>query len=117
MSDDIPKIAEKRNYKRIDAELPVQLELNGKKIETTTENISCGGMFIPQVGQKLLEDEAITAVITLPQDSKIIKMPGRVCRVLTDPNSKAYGVAIQFSGLYDDNSLEIDRYVKWKLLN
>lgn len=117
MSKGLPKRAEQRHYKRIDSELPVKLETGGQSIESTTENISCGGMFLPNIQTDLKEDDTLTAFITLPEDCKVVKMSGRVCRVRNNTDSQDSGVAIQFSGLYDENHLEIDRYVKWKLLN
>ena len=38
---------EKRNHRRLDVDLDVNLVIDGKRIDTTATNISCGGMFVP----------------------------------------------------------------------
>ncbi|MBF0106677.1 MAG: PilZ domain-containing protein [Deltaproteobacteria bacterium] len=117
MSDGIPSRPEKRKYTRLDVELPVRLEHNGKEIESTTENISCGGMFLPIFNEAVRADENLTAFISMPEGSRVVKLAAKICRVNTNLQGNVSGVAVQFSGLYDDNHLEIDRYIKWKLLN
>lgn len=116
MSEGLPKRPEQRHHKRVDSVLAVELEVDGKKLTATTGNISCGGMFLPQLDQDLSENQPITALISLPEQDKIVKMSGTVCRVQR-PVDQAPGVAVQFSGLYDDNHHQIDRYIKWKLPN
>lgn len=117
MDDGMPKRAEKRHYQRIAAELPVRIEYGGKTVEATTENISCGGMFLGGLNRELNPDDTVTAFVTLPEDCKVVKLSGRVCRVQPTADSAVQGIAVQFRGLYDENRLEIDRYVKWRLLN
>lgn len=119
MSDDgFPKSPEKRHYQRIDLELPVVLEYNGTEIKSTTHNISCGGMFLPNGEHQFKQDEPVVAFLSLPDAAKTVKLNGRVCRIVgeatsTDPS----GVAIEFNGLYDENQFAVDRFVKKNLLN
>jgi len=117
MSEKLPKRPEKRHYKRIEMELPVRLEMNGKKIEATTENVSCGGMFLPMKPCDLKVDEHLTAFVSLPERAAPVKLSGRVCRIVENPGAENTGVAVEFSGLYDENQMAIDHLVKWKLLN
>lgn len=117
MSENFSKKPEKRSYQRLDLELPVQIEIDGKRMDTTTENISCGGMFLPSLPEDLKQNADITAEITIPEMQKSIKMSGTVLRVQKNPAHRGSGVAVQFTGLYDDNHLTIDRYIKWKLLH
>lgn len=115
MSNGLPKHPEKRHYKRIEEELPVELVVGDEVIQSTTENISCGGMFIPSLPYGLSQDQDLVAIISLPTRSKAVKLSGKICRVSNTDNQ--HGVAVQFSGLYDENHHEIDCYVKGKLLN
>ncbi len=120
MKDNLPKRPEKRNYQRLDLELPVRLEVDGQEIVSNTQNISCGGMFLPtdESETKLFnEEKELTAFITIPDECKVVKLSGRIRRVQRKSDFDPAGIAIQFSGLYDENFLEIDRYLKWKLLN
>ncbi|MBU0506711.1 MAG: PilZ domain-containing protein [bacterium] len=121
MINPFPKRPEKRNYQRLELELPVRLELDGKEIETSTENISCGGMFLPMNSKKSLtelrETKELTAFITIPDECRSIKLTGNVNRVQRNTERTPIGVAIEFCGLFDENHLEISRYLKTKLTN
>lgn len=111
---------EKRHYQRLDISLNVQVEIDGQKIQATTQNISCGGMFLPDVNMDLtaeLVDSKVLTFINLPDHAEAIRVPAKIRRVERCLESKKIGVAFEFNRLYDDNRLQIDRFVKWKLLN
>lgn len=107
-----PKNPEKRHYQRIELELPVEIEVNGERVSATTENVSCGGMYLPNLNGTLEEKQEFVAIINLPDRAEAIRLKAKVLRIAREGN-----VAAEFDGLYDDNRLEIDRYIKWKLLN
>lgn len=94
-------------------ELPVRLEFADQSIYANTENISCGGMFLPEVnhGMDIDVDDEITAFLTLPSKTKTVKVNCHVSRVQRQPDS---GIALEFRGLYDENIQEIDTYIKNK---
>ena len=108
---------EKRHYQRLDIFLDVSLEFDGQKLEATTSNISCGGMFLPDIASLLTIESDIVVYVRLPDQTQKIKLPARVRRIDTKLESKKIGVALEFNRLYDDSRLQIDRFVKWKLLN
>lgn len=113
-----PKTPEKRHYQRIDMELPVEIEHGGKRVSATTENVSCGGMFLPNMDADFTELQDVVTFINLPERAEAIRLTAQVRRVENSPaDGGRPGIAVEFSGLYDDNRLEIDRYIKWKLLN
>lgn len=113
----MPKIPEKRHYQRLECELPVVLEFEGETISATSDNVSCGGMYLPLNQIELAEEQNVIAFISLPEKSRAVRLPARVRRVEKTTENKQAGIALEFEGLYDSNRLEIDRYVKWKLLN
>jgi hypothetical protein len=118
MSDEdsgFPKTPEKRHYQRIDLELPVEIEVDGRKLSATTGNVSCGGMYLPNLQSDFKEAQGIVTFINLPSRSEAIRLNAKITRV--ENEAAAGGVAVEFDGLYDDNRLEMDRYLKWKLLN
>ena len=105
---------EKRNYRRMDCDLPVGLTIEGKKLDVNASNISCGGLFLP-IGQETLRERSdIEVIINLPDHQKPVKIVGEVARYQDGSflGKRPEGVAIRFSGLYDDNILAIDRYIK-----
>lgn len=113
----MPKMPEKRHYQRLECELPVLLEFDGETVSATAENVSCGGMYLPLSREPVEEDDPVVAFISLPEKSRAVRLAARVRRLDRDTENKTKGLALEFEGLYDSNRLEIDRYVKWKLLN
>lgn len=113
MSEQLPKKPEQRHYQRVDMELPVRLEFDGRVIESTTENISCGGMFLPKNNaSSIKKDDLLTAFITLPETKKEIRMTGKICRIQKNADNTS-ALAIQFSG-QDENHPDIDHLIRWR---
>lgn len=87
----------------------MDLEFKGEKIHAQTRNISCGGMFLRLDPDKVVPGEELSVVIHLPNSKNPVKVVGEICRSETD------GVAVEFQGLYNDNILAIERFVKTNL--
>ena len=103
---------EKRNHQRIDIDLPVDIIIEGKKISASTSNISCGGMYLPMPPESALQEKTgLEITLNLPSVNKPVKVMGEVNRIDGD----SQGVAVEFQGLYDDNILAIERFIKSKL--
>lgn len=100
---------EKRIFRRLNAELPVDLEQSGVSLKAQTRNISCGGLFLSLDPQQLAPEEDLQLVIHLPNQKNPVKLVGSVRRREND------GVALEFQGLYNDNILAIERFVKSNL--
>lgn len=103
---------EKRIFRRVEAQVPVDLEMGNRTLTATSSNISCGGMFLVVDPAQLSEQRNLSLAIHLPNRSKPVKLTVEVLR--RETNSRA-GVAVQFQGLYNDNILEIEKFVKAKL--
>ena len=143
-SDNIFTRPERRNYRRVDVDVEVDLLLKGQNVKTTAVNLSCGGMYLPinpstlrpkgrnslrvdterRLGavecvkkNEIQEQEKIQAVVHLPDMGKPVVVAGEVARVEKGSflSRRRGGLAIRFSGLYDDNILAIDRFIKDKL--
>jgi len=102
---------EKRIFRRVDAELPVDLELGEETVHSTSSNISCGGMFLLIDPEKLSDRQKLDVAIHLPNRKNPVKMTAEILR--SDQDRR--GIAVQFQGLYNDNLLEIEKFVKGKL--
>ncbi|MBI2340723.1 MAG: PilZ domain-containing protein [Deltaproteobacteria bacterium] len=117
MSQDIFTRPERRNYRRVHVDVEVDLLLNGQNVKTTAVNLSCGGMYLPVKKKEVREQEKVQAAVYLPDMSKPVVVAGEVARVEKGSflSPRKGGLAIRFSGLYDDNILAIDRFIKDKL--
>lgn len=103
---------EKRIFRRVDAEVDVDLDMGESSLKATSSNISCGGMFLRIDPHQVDGKQQIDLVIHLPNRQKPVKLTGEILR--SETNSRL-GVAVQFQGLYNDNILEIEKFVKGKL--
>ncbi len=105
---------EKRIFRRLVAEVEVEVDLGSKILKANTSNISCGGMFLKVDPASLHAgsrgDADLQMAIHLPNHKSPVKLVGQVRR------STHHGVAVEFQGLYNDNILAIERFVK-SLLN
>lgn len=117
MSHDFLKNPERRNYQRIDADLPVNLMVNGQPVTGTTSNVSCGGIFLPMKKNNLSEKGEVEVILHLPDSEKPVKVIGEITRVQSEKldQEQGAGVAVRFKGLFDDNILAIDRFIKNRL--
>lgn len=100
---------EKRIFRRLNTELPVELDQGDSSIRAQTRNISCGGLFLALDPGKLSKEQELQLVIHLPNQKNPVKVVGAVTRRESD------GVALEFQGLYNDNILAIERFVKSNL--
>lgn len=117
MSDDYTfNRPEKRTHRRIDVDIDVNLIVDGKKIDTTATNLSCGGVFVPVDYSIIPHKTEVELILHLPDHEKPVKVFGIVSRAgKENPSSQKEGVAIRFNRLYDENILAIDRFIKSRM--
>src|SRR3989338_646685 len=107
---------EKRTHRRIDVDIDVNLIVDGKKIDTTATNLSCGGIFVPVDYEVIPKQLEVELTINLPDHAKPVKVFGVISRAgKENPSSQKEGVAIRFNRLYDENILAIDRFIKSRM--
>lgn len=88
----------------------MEVELGGEALRTNATNISCGGMFLKMDKSFFKVDpEELGLAIYLPNQKRPVKLVGEICR------RSPRGVAVEFQGLYNDNILAIEKFVKSKL--
>ena len=101
---------EKRIFRRLNTEVPVDLEIGSQTLKACTSNISCGGLFLKVDPTKVpCQNSKLNLAIYLPNRKNPVKLVGEVRR------SESQGVAFEFQGLYNDNILAIERFVKSNL--
>ena len=100
---------EKRIFRRLSTEVKVDLEVRNKTVKAATRNISCGGMFLHVDPKKINGHNEVHLAIHLPNREQPVQIVGAVRRAELD------GVAVEFEGLYNDNILAIERFVKSNL--
>lgn len=114
--DNFLKYPERRNHQRVDVDVEVNLVVDGQQLKTTASNISCGGIFLPLNQPSIEKKTSLEVTLHLPDTEKAIKVIGEVSRVEKNASSTDQGgVAVRFNGLYDDNILAIDRFIKSKM--
>lgn len=104
---------EKRNYRRIDVRLKAEVTVEGENFLALAENISCGGIYLSLENLPKDTEKKILVKVRLPHNKKDIQVVGDVRRVEenTSPKDKNR-LAVEFSHLYDDNILEIEKFIK-----
>lgn len=109
---------ERRNYRRLEVKLDVDLVIEGQKVNTMTENVSCGGLFFPSKNFSFFKQNSnVEVTLNLPDTKNPVKIIGEIsrCQLLPEKLPQKNGVAIKFRGLYDENILALDRFIKNKL--
>ncbi len=101
--------SEKRLYKRLEVNLPVDLVLDGSTVRATTTNISCGGLFLKVDPDQINQKENLNLLIYLPNRSNPVKTTAQVLRF---EKKSPEGIALKFHGLFDDNTLAIEQFIK-----
>ena len=105
---------EKRLFQRLEIGLEVELLVDGSPIKATTANISCGGLFLTLDPNQLKKDKEFSVLIHLPNRNKPVQMVGQILRRESDHRK---GVAVKFQGLYNDNVLALEQFIKSKRRN
>ena len=98
---------EKRIFRRVDSSLEVYLNCGDRKIQATSENISCGGIYIKSPQENIPEDTDLELAIYLPHREKPVVMTADIIR-----KDRSGDLALKFRGLYDDNVLQIEKFIK-----
>lgn len=109
---------ERRNYRRLDVNLDVDLVIEGQRVNAITENVSCGGLFFPSKNATPFKQNSnVEVTLSLPDTKNPVKIIGEVsrCPILPPLPAQKNGVAIRFRGLYDENILALDRFIKNKM--
>lgn len=109
MVSEVMNFIEKRIFSRLDAEVGVEVETTGQTLRGQTRNISCGGLFLQVDTKKISDQDELKMVIHLPNSQKPIKMVGEIRR------SESDGLAVKFAGLYNDNVLALEKFIKSNL--
>ena len=104
--------SEKRLFKRLDVGLEVELFLKGKQLKTKTSNISCGGLFLKVNPEELKGNKDLSLKIHLPNRQRPVELNATVLRQEAEENP---GIALLFDGLYNDNILAIEQFIKSKV--
>ena len=110
------KKAEKRQYPRIDQELPIKVAANGYDFKTTTQNVSCIGAYcridkyVPAFTRVMIK---LTLPVTTDSGNKDfdVECKGVVVRSVDESNG-GFNIAIFFNEIKDDQRKKISQYVK-----
>ncbi len=110
--------ANKRNYLRVEAEIPVRIEFENRTIKLITKNISCGGMFLKCNEKTLQKNKELTAYIGTGQHgTDEVKTLAQVRRVEKTEQGAVCGVAMEFTGLRDEEKETLEHVMRWRKTN
>ena len=111
--------ADKRNYLRIEAELPVRIEFENRIIKLVTKNISCGGMFLECNETTLQKNKELRAYIGLNKDQNVeeFSTTAQIRRVEKTEQGSVSGVAVEFTGLHDEEREHLEHMMRWRKTN
>lgn len=102
-------LIEKRESPRVDVHLPVTLRHNGKLIPATTENVSCGGMYLSSPTGEVMLGGNIEVILDLTEIERDVTLRGSVVRVDSQDDGK---MAIQFVNLLSGGHSSLQRFLK-----
>lgn len=119
MSENDTFKANKRNFLRIEAELPVRIEYENRILKLITKNISCGGMFLKCNEKTLQKNKELTAYIGLGhnQDQEghsEMRTTAQIRRVEKTEQGAVNGVAVEFTGLRDEERDHLEHVMRWR---
>jgi len=103
---------ERRQYPRIERQLPVKIAANGYDFFTTTRNISCVGTYC-RVDKYIPPFTKIFVRLSLPNNSRNnsqVKCFGVVVRT-DDEGRDGFNIAIFFNDIKDNQCQKISQYI------
>lgn len=101
---------DRRQFPRLDVDLPVILRHNGRLIPATALNISCGGMFLSTENPNITESGNVEVIFDLATGERDVSMRGTIVRVET--GRKTQKLAVKFTNLYTVGHQILERFIK-----
>lgn len=110
---------ERRQYPRIDRQLPLNIAANGYDFITTTQNVSCVGAYC-RVDRYIPPFTKIMVKLTLPiasgdrNSNCTVECKGVVVRT-DDENKGSFNIAIFFNEIKENQRQKISQYISQSL--
>lgn len=102
-------IVEKRQFPRLDVDLPVVLRHNGHLIPATALNISCGGMCLKTDNPEIVDNGNVEVIFDLATGEKDVSVRGKIVRLERDEETE---MGIQFVNLYSAGHQALERFIR-----
>ncbi len=102
-------IVEKRQFPRLDVDLPVVLRHNGHLIPATALNISCGGMCLRTDNPEIINNGNVEVIFDLATGEKDVSVRGKIVRLEKDEETE---MGIQFINLYSAGHQVLERFIR-----
>lgn len=105
---------ERRKYPRVDAVIKVRFKNKDEYITSYSENISRGGIFL-RVNQLPDPNAQVELEFTLPGETDVIKVLGRIVRLMSNSNPEKptellHEVGIAFLNLNEEAKKQFKRF-------
>lgn len=105
------KISERRQYPRINRQLPIKIAANGYNLSTSTQNVSCVGTYC-HIDKYIPPFTRLMIKLALPIGGKKsnVECKGVIVRSEDEANG-GFNIAIYFNGINENHKKTISRYV------
>lgn len=107
------RMFEKRRNPRIDVDLPIVLRHQGRFIEATMLNLSCGGIYVTTKDVNIDDATPVEVIFDLDADQRDVALMGKIRRV--ESRKSETGVGIQFSNLFSGSHKAVQDYLRKNL--
>lgn len=107
------RMFEKRHSPRIDVDLPVVLRHQGRFIEATMQNLSCGGIYITTNDVDIDDATPVEVIFDLDASRRDVSLMGKIRRVESCKGKT--GIGIQFSNLFSGSHKVVQDYLRKNL--
>lgn len=104
--------SDRRQYPRVDVDLPVTLRYRGRFVPAVAMNISCGGVALLTDDPAINDEEPVEVVTDLSYQLKDVALSGVVVRVA---QGLAKVIAIRFTNPFSSDYQALENFVRAEL--
>ena len=101
--------SERRDFPRLEVQLPVTLRYAGRLIPATTLNISCGGMLLTTEGSNVTTNAPVEVIFDLSATQRDLTLRGDIVRIAAEQVPQ---VGIRFTNFYAAGYQALERYIR-----
>lgn len=102
-------VGERREYPRINVDLPIVLRYRGRLIPATALNVSCGGMLLTTEVHDVTTNAPVEIIFDLSNMERDVTLRGEIVRIGASERST---VGVHFTNVYAIGHRTLERFLK-----